>query len=389
MKVLIAPDSWKGSLSAAEVCGIVGETIACMNKKGLLRHEWNYDICPLADGGEGTVDALVSNRDGKRITQEVHGPLGASLWADYGVIDDTTAVIEMATASGLGCIAIEKRNPLKTSTYGVGELMLDALNRGCTSILMGIGGSATNDGGMGMLRALGYRFYDAQGIELMGIGADLGRVACIDDMQVIPAIKEKQIKLRVACDVNNPLYGERGATYVYARQKGADDEALVVLEAGMQSYARVVADYVGTDYAEVAGAGAAGGLGFALLAYLGAELCPGFDIVSEAAEFEARIAQNSYDLIFTGEGQMNFQSAMGKLPQGVSRMAKKYNLPVVALVGGIDKDYEAIYEHGLTSVFAAVDGPMSLKTAIEDSERLLSSLTERVVRLLDRTMSAR
>lgn len=375
MRVLIAPDSFKGSMSAREVCEVVAESIRAIIPQATI------DKLPMADGGEGTVEAMVYNDRGRIVECFVDGPLGEKRSAKYGIINQgKVAVMEMAEAAGLANLKEEQRNPLIASTIGVGQMIKDALDKGCSEILMGIGGSATNDGGMGMLIGLGYVFYDAAGNKLTGCGQNLLKVRQIDQTGADKRLGK--IKVRVACDVDNPLLGRNGATSVYGPQKGASPKMVQQLEAGMENYATVVAELFGQDKAKIKGAGAAGGLGFGLMSFLAAELKPGFEMVSEAVGLEKRIKQGNYDWIVTGEGQINAQTLNGKLPYGVARLGKKYNQKVIAIVGSIGPGYQPLQDCGINGIFSIMNQPMSLQTAMENSKELLRDTVERIFRLL-------
>lgn len=373
-KVLIAPDSFKGSLSAERFCSVSADTL----KK--IDPEMRIDQIPMADGGEGTVKALVYYTKGQLISCDVMGPLWQKKRAVYGILgDQVTAVIEMAEASGLPLLLEADRNPMLTSTYGVGQLIKDALERGCQKLLIGIGGSATNDGGMGMLSALGYKFLDVEGRLLKGTGGDLALVDCIDMKDV--DIRLKDIEILVACDVDNPLIGSRGAAYVYGPQKGGTSEMIKELDAGMAHFSQKIKTYTGQDVSHVPGAGAAGGLGAGLMAFLGAKLESGFEMVSKTIELEKCIKEGDYDLIITGEGQMNHQTLHGKLPYGVARLGEKYNVPVVGIVGALGQGYEPILEAGMVAVFSIMNRPMTLETAFSESEDLLRDTILNVAKL--------
>jgi len=370
-KILVAPDSFKGSLSAEQVCLITKEAINSLDDKALV------DLCPMADGGEGTVEAVVFNKKGRMVTCQVEGPLGELTLASYGLAnDDKTAIMEMAQASGITLVEADKRDPLKTSTIGVGQMIKDALDRGCREILLGIGGSASNDGGSGMLSALGFKFLDKKGNSLIGNGDNLGKIHTIDISAADPRLKD--IKIYVACDVDNPLVGQRGATYVYGPQKGASGLTLEYLEKGMMNYAAKVLATTGMDVANLKGAGAAGGLGAGLVAFLGAKLESGFKMVSQAVGLESLIQEGSYDLIITGEGQINDQTLHGKLPYGVAQLGKKYKVPVVGIVGSIGSGYEPILGEGMVGVFSILKSPMSLEAAMVASDHLLKDTVKRV-----------
>ena len=356
-KIVVAPDSFKGSLSASEAVDLcrdaISEVFPAAEIVGL----------PLADGGEGTVEVLRNSFGGNIIELEVEGPLGENIVARYLLSSDCRdAVMEMAQAAGLCLLQPDKRNPLLTSTYGVGEMILDAIGRGCRKIFMGIGGSATNDCGMGMLRALGFRFLDKNGNELLGRGKDLECVDKIDSQYVDPKIKD--VEFVVACDVDNPLVGEMGASFVFAPQKGADHDTVLRLENGMRNFAGVVKNELGKDVAEMPGAGAAGGLGAAFAAFLGARLQSGIDMVLDAVGFDKKI--KDADLILTGEGSIDRQSLMGKVLSGVLKRAKNQNIPVVGVSGQV-KDSEELNRAGFAAVFPIESGSVSLETAMSKS----------------------
>ena len=370
MKVVIAIDSFKGSMSSME-SGMAA-------KEGVLAvfPDAEVVIKPLADGGEGTVDAFTSGTFARKEEVEVTGPLQNKVTAVYAAMDDFV-VMEMAAAAGI--TLVEAKTPLDATTYGVGEMMLDAMGKGYRDFIMGIGGSATNDGGVGMLQALGYRFLDKNGNEL-GLGAKiLGDIASVDDSKVSPAVKE--CRFRIACDVNNPLYGERGATYIFGPQKGVTPELAPVLDAAMQNYANVSAHYVGKDFALEPGAGAAGGLGFAFRAYLNAELLPGIQLMLDATKLEDDIKDADY--VITGEGRLDGQTAMGKVPVGVAKLAKKYNAKVLAFAGAVTKDAKNCNAEGIDAFFPIVRGVTTLAEAmdVENAKANMKDTVEQVFRL--------
>ncbi len=334
MKITLAFDFFKGSLTSHEVAEAFEE--------GLLSCIPACDICKvvIADGGEGTTEALVESMHGVYVNVAVSDPLQRTITARYGIVDNgNTAVIEMAKASGLPLLAHSERNPLMTTTYGTGQMILDAIDRGCRNFLIGIGGSATNDGGMGMLSALGYRFLDKESNPLPGIGKMLAHVASIDDTLLHPTVKE--CTFRVACDVTNPLYGENGAAYIFAPQKGADATMVAELDNGLRNYAQVITQYNGYRIDTLPGAGAAGGIGFALMAYCKARFSAGIDIilnvsiqmVLETIKFDQLIANST--LVVTGEGCIDYQTVMGKAPGGVLQAASQQNIPVAAIGGKV------------------------------------------------------
>lgn len=373
--ITVAVDSFKGSLSSREVADAVEQGVA------QLMPECRVRKVSIADGGEGTVEALVTTLDGEWVEVEVQDPLRRSIVARYGVIDGgTTAVMEMSAASGLPLLKTSERNPLKTTTYGTGQMIADAIARGCRKILMGIGGSATNDAGMGMLEALGYRFYDAQGEMVVGCGETLQRVGRIDDSGVMPQLLD--CRFEVACDVKNPLYGERGAAYVYAPQKGADEAMVEQLDKGLRNFARVVEAYRGEYLSMSAGAGAAGGLGFGFKALLGAKLCPGIEMVLDAIKFDSLI--EGCDLVITGEGKIDRQTIMGKAPSGVLRVASAKGIPTVAIGGAVEM-CEELAESDFAAIFPIVAGPMSLQEAMRKdvAHKNVCRTVEQIIKLLN------
>ncbi len=375
MKIIIAPDSFKGSLTAREAC------IAM--EKGVRRVLPTAEIInlPMADGGEGTVDALVSSTKGQLIQQCVNDPLGNPVNATYGVLGDgVTAVIEMAAASGLPLVPPEKRNPLNTTTYGTGELIRAAFNQGCRKFIIGIGGSATNDCGTGMAQALGVQFFDNSGrrIEQQMTGGWLARVDKIDLSGLIPGIRESDFI--VACDVDNPLLGPRGCAAVYSPQKGATPEIVAQLEQNMTGFIEILERTVGFSVRNSAGAGAAGGLGAGLMAFLKAKLTSGIKIVLTASHFAEKI--HGADLILTGEGKIDFQTAFGKTLSGIAAEAKKQALPVIAIGGSVDLNIENLHEIGITSFFSICNQPMDLSMAMREGGKLLEVTSERVLRAI-------
>ena len=372
MRVVIAPDSFKGSLSAWEVAQAV--------ERGVKRAVPNCEtvLVPLSDGGEGLVEALVEATEGTYHELQVKGPLGEPVWAKLGVLGDgETAVIEMAQASGLTLIPEEKRNPLLTTTYGTGELIRLALDLGCINLIIGLGGSATNDGGAGMAQALGVQLLDDVGEEVGLGGAELARLASIDISGLDSRISE--VKIQVACDVTNPLTGPQGASAVYGPQKGATPEMVEQLDKALANYAEVIRKDLGIDVEHVPGAGAAGGLGAGLLAFLKGELVSGIELVLNTVNFRAEA--DTADLVFTGEGKFDAQSAYGKVPIGVARASKPKGVPVVVLAGSVALDIEAVHDEGITACFAIANGPMTLAESMEQTAELLEFQAEQVMRL--------
>lgn len=362
MNILIAPDSFKESLTSIEVTDYLSE--------GFKKAKQDFEITklPLADGGEGTVKSLVAATDGEIKKKEVTDPLGNKVEAIYGILGDKkTGVIEMATASGLPLVPRDKRNPARTTTYGTGELIKAALDQGCTKLIIGIGGSATNDCGVGMAQALGGKFLDEEGKQIGYGGRYLKDIEKIDLSQLDSRIAETEIE--VACDVDNPLYGKNGAAYIYGPQKGASKKQVKQLDKGLRHIAEIIKNDLGKEVNEIPGAGAAGGLGAGLSAFLDAELRPGIEIVMEASKIEEKM--EDVDLVVTGEGKIDGQTCSGKTPVGVSRIAKKKDIPVIAVAGTIGEDAEKVYEEGINFLYSVIDKPMTLKEAIDSADELL------------------
>ncbi len=374
MRILISPDSFKGSLSAPEAARAIA--------RGLERsgEDFECETLPLADGGEGSVDCLLSAVSGEKVSVEVKGPLRRPVSAEYGLLDGgEVAVMEMAAASGLTLLEEDELDPLQTTTYGTGELICDALDRGVERILLGIGGSATNDGGMGLARALGVKFFDESGDELLGCGASLNRIKSIDTSGLDERIQRTDIE--VACDVDNPLYGERGAARVYAPQKGAYGKQVKVLDEGLRNYSSRLEEFLGIDISSLPGAGAAGGLGGGLRAFLDAELLPGIDMIMDYFNY-AELLQE-FDLVISGEGSCDLQSLQGKVVGGVAERTSAAGVPVVVLAGSIPEEKrEKFRERGITSLFSIVDGPADLKSSLEKAPDLLESTAEEIGYLL-------
>ncbi|HEY81811.1 MAG TPA: glycerate kinase [Dehalococcoidia bacterium] len=373
MKIVIAPQGFKGNLTALEVARAI--------ERGIKRvvPDVTTTLKPMADGGEGTVQALVDATGGKMMVTEVTDPLGGRVKAQWGILSDgTTAVIEMAAASGLPLVPPEKRNPLITTTYGTGELIRAALDHGCRKLIIGIGGSATNDGGAGMAQALGARFLDANGEELPFGGAALARLEHIDISQMDPRLAEFDVTL--ACDVNNPLCGPRGASAIYGPQKGATPEMVEQLDRALSHYADVIKKDLGIDLRDVPGAGAAGGLGMGLMVFLKAKMVPGIDVVIRATNLVD--ALKDADLVFTAEGRIDCQSAMGKVPTGVALKAKEFGIPVIALAGEVADDCRVVYEQGIDAIISIAPGPISLDQSMANAEKLIADAAECAMRLL-------
>ena len=374
MKIVIACDSFKGSLTSAEV----GD--ACAEGIHRVIPDAETLVIQVGDGGEGTAEALVDGLSGHFVTREVDGPLGSPVTARYGISGDgETAVMEMAQASGLTLIPDKLRNPLLTSTFGTGQMIADALSRNCKTILMGIGGSATNDGGTGMLAALGIRFTDKNGQAIKPCGANLEHIAAIDTSHIMP--EALNARFIVACDVDNPLYGRRGAAYVFAPQKGADKEMVERLDLGLRNYARAINAVTGKDVSSIPGAGAAGGLGAAFAAFLNSKLEPGIEMMLNAINFNDKI--KGADLVITGEGRLDRQTVMGKTPSGVLRAAMKQSIPVVAIGGGVT-DTAVLTEAGFSAVLPVVPGPVSLEEAMnaDNARDNIIRIAAQIIRLI-------
>lgn len=358
MKIVIAPDSYKESLSALEVAQAVASGFR------QVFPDAEYVLVPVADGGEGTVDAMVAATGGRREAVAVSGPLGARVEAFYGLTGDgETAVIEMAAASGLALVPAAQRNPLRTSSRGTGELIRAALDAGARRFILGIGGSATNDGGAGMVQALGARLLDAEGRELDGSGGDLARLDRIDVSALDARLAECRIE--VACDVENPLTGPRGASAVFGPQKGATPEMVQVLDANLARLARIVERDLGVAVDQVPGAGAAGGMGAAMLAFFGATLKPGIEIVTAAVDLDTHV--RDADLVITGEGRIDFQTVHGKTPIGVARVARRHGKPVIGIAGSLGANVGVVHEHGIDAVFSVLSRPCTLDEALGDA----------------------
>jgi len=372
MRVVLAPDSFKGSLAASQVAFFMEEAIREVSP------QIQVERVPIADGGEGTVDAFLASSGGEKRYLTVTGPLGEPVKAFFGILPDHTGVIEMAAASGLPLVPPDRRNPLLTTTYGTGELIKGALAAGCRRLVIGIGGSATNDGGLGMAQALGGIFLDGTCYPLGLGGRELASLEKIDLRGLDSRLQGMEIL--VACDVDNPLWGPTGAAVVFGPQKGADPEMVRQLDEGLKHMAGVVRRELGKDIGEMPGAGAAGGLGAALVAFLGAILSPGIEVMIAVTGLEEKIA--GADLVITGEGNTDYQTARGKAPVGVGRIARKYGVPVIALSGGLGMEVERVYEAGLDAVFSIVPGPLTLEEALDRAPELLKKATANLIRLL-------
>ncbi len=365
MHVLIASDKFKDALSAEKVCEAI--------EKGIRKADpaFKTTVFPMADGGNGTADILTYHSKGKIISHEVHDPLGRIIKSRLGVSGDgKTAFIEMAAASGLELLKPAERHCVNTSTFGTGELIVKAIALGVSRIIIGIGGSATNDGGTGMAAALGYRFRDAAGEELEPVGKNLLHIASIDDCDVLPGLKN--IIISIACDVSNPLYGPNGAAFAYAAQKGSTEDEIVMLDKGLKHFARLINNLSGHNVDKIPGAGAAGGLGAGAVAFLGASLEPGIELVMKQTHFETVLREA--DVVITGEGKIDSQTLQGKVIAGIAKLANKYNIPVIALGGQIDLGEQEQKEAGISFMTSIQDQQIPLNQAIrQTSENLVKT----------------
>ncbi len=373
MKIVIAPQSFKGSLSAMEAARAIA--------KGVLAAEPEAEIAlvPVADGGDGTLNALVDSSNGQVFRSIVTGPLGQAVEAQWGVMGDgQTAVVEMAQASGLVLVPFKRRNPLTSTTRGTGQIIKEALDKGYSRIIVGLGGSATNDAGVGMAVALGARFLDAQGRPLQEGGAALAQLARIDLSQLHPSLESAEVI--GATDVTNPLCGPTGASAVYGPQKGATPEMVNRLDQALSNFARVAQEELGWDVSEQPGAGAAGGLGAGLMAFAGAQLKSGLDMVCQLLDFDRHL--EGADLVITGEGRADISTIYDKAPVGVARKAEAHGVPTVVLAGSLGKGYEELYQHGIAGLVCIGDRPMSFERSLARTEELLAAAAERTMRLL-------
>lgn len=372
MKILIAPDKFRGSLSALRVADSIEKGILKIFPKAII------EKVPMADGGEGTVESLVDATGGKIIKTKAKDPLGRDIESFYGILGDgKTAVIEMAAASGLYLLKDYERNPMITTTYGTGQLIKDALDRGCRKFIIAIGGSATNDGGAGMAMALGVKFYDKYGREIGLGGGELSKIYSIDTSNLDDRLKE--CEFIVACDVANPLIGENGASRVYGPQKGATKEMVEVLDKNLEHYGKLLEKYFHKKIIDVEGSGAAGGLGAGLMAFLNAQLKSGIEIITETLKLEEKIKEA--DIVISGEGKIDSQTAFGKAISGIAKLCKKHNKPLIVIAGMVE-NIENLYETGVSSIFSIVEKPMSLEDAIKNAPTLLEKSAERIFRLI-------
>ncbi|GAA0727346.1 glycerate kinase [Clostridium malenominatum] len=373
MKFIIAPDSFKESMTAKEA----GEAI----KRGLQKifKDDEYEVVPMGDGGEGTLQSLVDATRGKLEYLDAVGPLGEKIKGHYGISgDEESAFIEMAVVSGLELVPREKRNPLITTTYGTGQLIKAALDKGVKKILVCIGGSATNDGGAGMLQALGAKLLDINGEEIGYGGGELHKISKIDISKLDKRIKD--ISIEVACDVNNPLLGDRGASRIFGPQKGADKETVEILEKNMTHYSEIIEKQLGIRVDGIPGGGAAGGIGAALMAFLKGKLSPGIELVVKYTDLENKV--KNADLVITGEGSIDSQTNFGKTPIGVAKVGKKYGVPVIAFAGRIGDGIETLYENGIDSVIGILREASTIEKALEQGEKNLEAAAENVGRII-------
>jgi glycerate kinase len=377
MKVVIAPDSFKESLSALQVAEAI--------EAGLREVFPDAKVLklPVADGGEGTVEAMIDATGGRRVELGATGPLGEPVSAFYGLAPTPDggaplAVIEMAAASGLELLPPAQRNPLVATSRGTGELIRHALDAGIRRFVLGVGGSATNDGGAGMLQALGVRLLDADGRELGPGGAELARLDRIDLSALDPRVRD--CEFHIACDVSNPLTGPNGASAIFGPQKGATPEMVAQLDAALAHYGRIVARDLGQDRADMPGAGAGGGIGLAMVVFLGGRLRPGIEIIAEAVGLDQAV--RDADLVITGEGRIDGQSVSGKTPVGVARVAKRHGKPVIAIGGGLARDAAAVHAHGIDAVFAAVCRPCTIDEALAGASENLRAAARNMAQAL-------
>ncbi len=372
MRIIVAPDSFKGSLSASEICDIV--------ERSANQIFPNCEVLkmPVADGGEGTVESLLCALKGDEVSVTVKGPMGAEVNAQYGIFNGNSAVMEMAAASGLPLVAYDERNIRRACTFGTGQMIIDAIERGCTTIYMGLGGSATNDAGLGCAAALGAKFFDVNGDEISPLPENFAKITKVD----VSAMHAKlaNTKLVLMSDVKNPLLGQTGATAVYGKQKGANAEDEIFLEQGIAHVIALCEGATGKDVKNLPGAGAAGGLGAGLLAFTNASIQSGVETVLDMLDFEK--ALDGTNLVITGEGRMDYQSAFGKVAFGVGSLCKKANVPCIAIVGGLGERAEEMFEHGITSIITTVNGVMDLPCAVKNAPELCYSASVRLLRMV-------
>lgn len=375
MNILVAPDSFKGSMTSKEAAISIKEGIH------LVRPETNVNLLPMADGGEGTMKSLIEATSGTTFKVKVQDALGREIIGEYGVMGDgKTAIVELATVSGLQNLLVDERNPFITSTFGTGQLIHHALNEGFTKFIICLGGSATNDGGVGILKALGYKFLDASGNHLEAGGLALRDLHEIDASEVEQILSKATFQ--VACDVTNPLLGENGAAAIYGPQKGATHEMVQQLDQSLTVFAEYVKNEKQLDLQYTPGVGAAGGTAFGFVAFLNAELQSGIKIVMEHTKFESYLRNKSIDLLITGEGKIDSQTSSGKVISGLVEAANKYDVPTIAIAGSVKGNIDALYEKGLTAAFSILQEPMSLEDAIADGKQLVKNKVEQIFKLV-------
>ena len=380
MKIVIAPQAFKGSLSALNVANAV--------QKGVRRIFPDAQIltCPVADGGDGTLETLVESSGGKIMETNVVDPTGKPIVAQWGAMGDgNTAVIEMARTSGLALLTLEERDPLNATTYGLGEIIVSALNKGFRKFIVGIGGSATNDAGAGMAQALGIRLMDREGRNLVFGGAALQNLSVIDTSSIDQRVLESNFQ--IACDVNNPLTGPEGASAVYGPQKGATEENVRQLDSALGVFAEVTKRDLGKDISNLEGAGAAGGLGAGMIAFVEGHLRAGVDIVLDTVNLAEKL--ESADLVITGEGSIDFQTVYNKAPIGVARMAKARGIPTIGISGMLGKNYQIVHNHGIDAALSIANGPISLEESLQNAPSLISEAVEESLRLISVGMKLR
>jgi glycerate kinase len=371
--IVLAPDSFKESMTAKEVCEAM--------ERGIKKANSNINCIhvPMADGGEGTMQSLIDATKGKVYSLKVIGPLGDEVEAKYGILGKgQVGVIEMASASGLELVPVEKRNPLITTTFGTGQLIKACLDHGVKKLLIAIGGSATNDGGVGAIQALGGRFLDKEGMELGYGGGEVGKLRDIDLSGFDQRLKD--IEVQVACDVTNPLCGDYGASNVFGEQKGATKDMIITLDDNLKQYSKIIKEQLGKDVLDIPGAGAAGGLGAGLMAFLDGTLRRGIDVVLEYTGLEEKI--KNADMVWTGEGSIDFQTQFGKTPIGVATVAKKHNKPVIAIAGRIGEGIEVVYDKGIDAIFGIIQGATSLDEALAKGQENVERTSENIARFM-------
>ncbi len=372
MRIVVAPDSFKGCLSAEAVAeNIVNGLRPIFPRAKMI-------VVPQADGGEGTLSVILQHRQGQILEVEAHDPLGQQIRTTFGVLEDGTVVIETAKIIGLSLVQPHERNPLIASSYGVGELILSALDKGHRKFIIGIGGTATNDAGMGMIQALGGKFLDKQDNLLTQGGVELQKLHHLDLSELDSRLTE--CSFQVACDVSNPLIGKNGASRTYAPQKGATDKDVKILEDALTNYAQIIENHFDRSISEATGVGAAGGLGAALLAFLNAKLINGFQLISEFIDLEAQLP--NADFVITGEGKVDTQTSFGKLPFGMAKLAKKHGVPCIGIAGTVEDEMQTLHQSGMTAIFSITDRPLSGEDAVKKAPLLVQKTAEQIGRLI-------